>query len=88
VKTKAQGAYRVTISVDGLTRTEQQVFANSLRVRGIGPRKIRGVRDEKSNAGIRLADAICGLIRDAEEGQQWASAALARLQRHGHLRQV
>ena len=34
VQAKAQGAYRVTISVDGLTRTEQQVFANSLRTRG------------------------------------------------------
>lgn len=88
VKAKAQGAYRVSISVDGLTRTEQQVFANSLRARGIGPRKIRGVRDEKSDAGIRLADALCGLIRDAEEQQKWASKALSRLQRSGHLRQV
>jgi hypothetical protein len=88
VKTKAQGLYRVSISVDGLTRTEQQVFANSLRARGIGPRKIRGVRDEKSDAGIRLADALCGLIRDAEEQQRCASAALAHLQRSGHLRQV
>lgn len=88
VQAKTQGAYRVSISVDGLTRTEQQVFAKALRARGIGPRKIRGVRDEKSDAGIRLADALCGLIRDAEEQQQWASGALARLQHRGYLRQV
>lgn len=40
---------------------------------------MRGVRDEQSNAGVRLADALCGLIRDADEGEPWAMATLAQL---------
>ena len=67
---KTQGrAYRVTIFVDGLTRYEQATFTDRLRARGIARKKVRGVRDEQSNAGVRLADALCGLIRDAEEGE-------------------
>jgi hypothetical protein len=50
--------------------------------------KIRGVRNEKSDAGIRLADALCGLVRDAEEGQDWAYEALEKLQRSGYMREV
>ena len=77
---KTQGrAYRVTIFVDGLTRSEQATFTNRLRARGIARKKVRGVRDEQSNAGVRLADALCGLSRDAEEGEPWAMAILAQL---------
>ena len=46
-------------------------------------KKVRGVRDEQSNAGVRLADALCGLIRDAEDGEPWAVATLARLRQRG-----
>ncbi len=88
IQAKAQGTYRVTISVDGLNRVEGRIFAKRLRSLGIGPRKIRGVRNEKSDAGIRLADALCGLVRDAEEGQDWAREALGRLQRIGYMTEV
>jgi hypothetical protein len=84
ITAKAQGqAYRVTIFVDGLTRHEQATFTTSLRARGIARKKVRGVRDEHSNAGIRLADALCGLIRDAEEGEPWAVAVFKRLRQRG-----
>ena len=77
---KTQGrSYRVTIFVDGLTRPEQATFTTRLRARGIARKKVRGVRDEQSNAGVRLADALCGLIQDAEEGELWAMATLAQL---------
>jgi hypothetical protein len=80
ITAKTQGrSYRVTIFVDGLTRPEQATFTNRLRARGIARKKVRGVRDEQSNAGVRLADALCGLIRDADEGEPWAMATLAQL---------
>ena len=69
--------------MDGLTRYAQATFTNSLRARGIARKKVRGVRDEQSNAGVRLADALCGLIRDAEDGEPWAVATLARLRQRG-----
>ena len=84
ITTKTQGhAYKVTVFVDGLTRHERVTFIASLRTHGITRKKVRGVRDEQSNAGIRLADALCGLIRDAEDGEPWAVAALARLRQRG-----
>ena len=54
-----------------------------MRARGIARKKVRGVRDEQSNAGVRLADALCGLIRDADEGEPWAMATLAQLRQRG-----
>lgn len=75
--------YVDTLFVDGLTRTERETFTRQLRARRIKRKKVRGVRDEYSSAGIRLADALCGLVRDVEEGQPWAVNAFERLQRRG-----
>jgi Protein of unknown function (DUF3800) len=84
ITAKTQGGpYRVTIFVDGPTRPEQATFTNRLRARGIARKKVRGVRDERSNAGVRLADALCGLIRDADEGEPWAVAILTQLRQRG-----
>jgi hypothetical protein len=84
IAAKTRGhAYRVTIFVDGLTRPERATFTSSLRARGIARKKVRGVRDERSNAGVRLADALCELIQDAEEGEPWAMAAFERLRQRG-----
>ena len=86
---KAQGhAYRVTIFVDGLTRPERTMFTTRLRARGIERKKVRGVRNEQSDAGIRLADALCGLVRDAEDGEPWAVAAFEHLRQRGVVRLV
>ncbi len=83
IHAKTQDNDRVTVFVDGLTRAERETFTRRLRARRIERKKVRGVRDEQSNAGIRLADALCGLVRDVEEGQPWAVNAFARLQRRG-----
>lgn len=61
--------YQATIVIDGLTRTEQFRIAKTIRNLGIHTRKIRGARDE-SNAIIRSADMIAGMIRDADEGRE------------------
>ena len=46
---------------------------------------MRGVLKEENNAMIRLADALCGLIRDAKEGQAWAHDMAGRMERSGFL---
>ena len=35
----------------------------------------------ENNTFIRLADALCGLVRDVEDGQEWASEMLRRLEK-------
>lgn len=61
--------YKLTITVDGLSKTVAARMANEFRKLGIRPRKIVGKKDE-SSAIIRLADAIAGLAREAHEGAQ------------------
>jgi hypothetical protein len=61
---------KFTVLIDGLSRSQERQIA--LRVRRAGShsiRKIRGVRDE-SEALIRLADALCGLIGMALDGNE------------------
>jgi len=60
--------YKLTITVDGLSRTVAARMGSEFRKLGIKPRKIVGKKDE-SSAVIRLADAIAGLAREAHEGR-------------------
>ena len=83
VRRKAPGTAKVTVFVDGIRKHEAQRFSQLLRAQRVGVTKVRGVQKEQNNALIRLADALCGLVRDAEEGQLWAVDALDRLQRRG-----
>ncbi|SRR6266481_1312664 len=62
--------YKATVIVDGLRASETGHFASALRQLRIGVKKVRGMKDE-SNALIRLADALCGFIRDYLEGQEY-----------------
>lgn len=62
--------YKATIIVDGLRASEVAHFAAALRQLRISVRKVRGMKDE-SNSLIRLADAICGFVRDYLEGQEY-----------------
>lgn len=84
---KAGGSpFEVTVFVDGLLKHEAVWFGSLLRTKSKGIRKVRGVQKEQNNAFIRLADALCGLVRDAEEGNTWARVALGRLQQNGLLK--
>jgi Protein of unknown function (DUF3800) len=85
IRLKARGPYKVTVLVDGLQRTQRRVFAQELRTARVNPYKVRGVLKEEHNAMIRLADALCGLVRDAEEGQAWAREMAGRLEQRGFL---
>jgi uncharacterized protein DUF3800 len=86
VRQRTQGSpCEVTVFVDGLLKHEAVRFAGLLRTQSRGIRKVRGVQKEQNNAFIRLADALCGLVRDAEEGNSWAQDAVRRLQMNGLL---
>jgi hypothetical protein len=58
--------YKATVIIDGLARTDTRAVAVGLRRIRIPIRKVRGGRDE-SNALLRLADAMAGFLRAAQE---------------------
>ncbi len=64
----AETDYRATILIDGLPRSLERMVGLQLRRLGIRAKKVRGLKDE-NDALIRLADAVCGLVRGATEGQ-------------------
>lgn len=69
IKTKEK--IKASVFIDGLGRKEILIVKTGLRRIGLRAEKVRGVRDE-SNAIIRLADAIAGLVRKKVEGVKYA----------------
>jgi len=59
-----------TILVDGLGEKDQRYYGSQLRHLGIHPRKVRGVRKDENDPLIRLADSICGFVRDVKEDKE------------------
>lgn len=60
---------KVTVLIDALPKAHRNIVSNGLRAFGIRTRKVRGVRKDEHDPLIRLADAICGLVRASHEGQ-------------------
>ncbi|MDO8515500.1 MAG: hypothetical protein Q7S14_03290 [bacterium] len=56
-----------TVLVDGLNEKDQRYYGSQLRRLNFTIRKIRGVRKDENDVLIRLADSICGFIRDYKE---------------------
>lgn len=73
--------YRVVVYVDGLSKTDVSYFGRELKALNIKHRKVRGVRRDENNAFIRLADALCGLVRDAQDNNAIATGLLRILQK-------
>lgn len=63
--------YEALIFIDGLQKSEVKKVATGLRRIGVHTEKVRGIRDE-SDELIRLTDAIAGVIRENEEGVEYA----------------
>lgn len=55
------------ISVDALGEKDRRFYGSELHKLGIPSRQVKGVRREESNSLIRLADSVCGFIRDIIE---------------------
>ncbi|MFA7209065.1 MAG: DUF3800 domain-containing protein [Parcubacteria group bacterium] len=79
LKKSGKEDYKVTIFVDGFKKKEIEIFSRGLRDLKIRTRKIRGVKKDENNSFIRLVDAICGLVRDSEDGNEWAVKAMVKL---------
>lgn len=63
--------YEALVFIDGLQKSEVKKVATGLRRIGVHTEKVRGLKDE-SDEFIRLMDAIAGLIRENEEGIEYA----------------
>jgi hypothetical protein len=64
------GAYSATVLIDGLPRSQERWVGSELRHLHVKVRKVRGVHKDENDALIRLADAMCGFVRAAVEGQE------------------
>lgn len=80
--------YKATILIDGLARTQERWVGNQLHQLGIHTKKVRGVKKDENDALIRLADAVCGLVRAATEGQVAMQALLEQGIRIGVFRNL
>ncbi len=59
-----------TILVDGLGERDQKFYGSQLRHLGVHTRKVRGIKKDENDALIRLADSICGFVRDIKEQKE------------------
>ena len=77
--------YSATIFIDGFRKRELEIFIQGLRDLRIKRRKVRGVTKEESSSFILLADALCGLVRDASDNDEWASSMLNKMKKEASL---
>lgn len=72
--------HKFIISVDALGEKDRRYYGSELHKMGIPSRQVKGVRRDESNALIRLADSVCGFIRDViEEEPKTKDEKLAKL---------
>lgn len=55
------------VYVDGLNKKDEKYFGSQIHRLGIHTKKIKGVKKDENNPMIRLADSLCGFIRDVLE---------------------
>jgi hypothetical protein len=79
--------YKATVIIDGLPRTMQGRVSKLLRNAGIKTKSVRGERDE-ANPGIRLADAVAGLLRQSYQGNAHFAAMKEALENAGTLEEL
>src|SRR5205814_353669 len=79
--------YKADVLVDGLRNTERNGYAAGLRNLGVRTHRVKGLDDEQ-DVFIRLADAVCGFLRDAFDDQQDLAWMKNKAIREGYLIQV
>jgi len=87
IKAYAQGKYEARITVDGLQKSERNRFAVGLRKQSVRTKTVRGGKDE-IDIFIRLADALCGFLRQALTGRAELDRLMTRATREGYLIKV
>jgi hypothetical protein len=84
----AQKEYKATVLIDGLPRSQEKWLGTELRHLHIQIRKVRGVRKDENDALIRLADAICGFVRGAIEGNPELKELFERSKQNAFLKEL
>jgi hypothetical protein len=79
--------YKATVFIDGLPRSLERDVGLQLRRSGVRAKKVRGLKDE-TDALIRLADAVCGFVRGAIQGQPAMRALFGQAIQTGVLRDL
>ncbi len=72
-----------SVVYDALPVSLERPLMKLLRQRGVKVDKVRGLRKEQNEPLLMLADAVCGLARDAQLGKREAVALLAKATRRG-----
>jgi hypothetical protein len=80
-------SYKATVIIDGLPRSQQGHVGKLLRNAGIKTKSVRGERDE-ANPGIRLADAVAGLLRQSYQGNVHFKAIKEDLEKRGSIERL
>jgi hypothetical protein len=73
-----------SIIIDGLNEREADKVLRLLKAIHIRYKKIRGMKDE-SEPILRFADSIAWLVRDADEGQEYAKDLVTGFKKKGVL---
>ncbi len=73
--------------VDGISKAKQRVYKELLKGWHCQVRRVHRARDE-SYVLIRLADALAGLVREAQEGDEEARRLLTHARRHGIVLEI
>lgn len=89
IKTHVTTDYRAVVFVDGLPKSQVHWFGTELRHMRVNIDKVRGVRREEADSLMRLADALCGFVRQTKEGSnKELKELLERGLAKGYLREV
>ena len=83
-----QGERKAVVFVDGLRRSEYHGFGTELRRSGVKVGKVRGIRSDQADALLRLADAVCGFVREAVTGDPEFTVLFEKVIGEGLLREV
>ena len=74
----------VFVFIDGLPKSLQHQVSRYIKVPQVAVKRIRGLTDDEDEF-IRLADSICGIVREAREGDEIYISALAALTKRGGM---
>ncbi len=83
-----EGDFTAIVLIDALPPSQARRVGNLLHQSGMPVKKVRGVRREESDALIRLADAVCGWVRDSHEQKNELRVLFTQAIRKGILRDL
>ena len=80
--------YKAVVLIDALPPSQAERIGNLLRQGGVPVKKVRGVRRDENDPFIRLADALCGLVRVAYEEQPEMLAVFEKARQSGVIKDL